>query len=106
MGDFAKKLNVRRAHNNVKIWDHSSSHIRYVNLLRASTTLTNPRSCLAHIINLATQAVLGAFSKTPHFDPSSATPVEPTVTMLDTDELLRDFVGVIRCIGVKVTYWI
>jgi len=50
-------------------------------------------SCLAHIINLATQALIGAYSKSLHFDPKSPDDHIPTN---------RDKVGLIRAIAVKV----
>lgn len=50
-------------------------------------------SCLAHVVNLATQALIGAYSKSPHFDPKSPDSHIPTC---------RDEVGLIRAIVVKV----
>ncbi|KAJ3531266.1 hypothetical protein NM688_g7598 [Phlebia brevispora] len=53
-------------------------------------------NCLAHIINLATQALIAAYSKTPHFDPAS--PVDH-LNIAASDH--RDEVGLIRAIAVK-----
>lgn len=52
--------------------------------------------CLAHVINLATQAVLTAHSKTPHYDPK-----EPEKHLPETEVWVRDPVGLIRAICVK-----
>ena len=49
-------------------------------------------SCLAHVINLATQALIGTYSKSPHFDPKNPDVHVPTS---------RDEVGLIRAIVVK-----
>jgi len=50
-------------------------------------------SCLAHVINLATQALISTYSKAPHFDPKNPEAHEPTS---------RDEVGLVRAITVKV----
>lgn len=50
-------------------------------------------SCLAHIINLATQALISAYSRAPHFDPKDPEAHIPTS---------RDEVGLVRAIAVKV----
>jgi hypothetical protein len=50
-------------------------------------------SCLAHVINLATQAFISTYSKAPHFDPKDPEAHEPTT---------RDEVGLVRAIMVKV----
>lgn len=50
-------------------------------------------SCLAHVINLATQALISAYSKSSHFDPKNPEAHVPTS---------RDEVGLIRAIAVKV----
>ena len=56
-------------------------------------------SCLAHVINLATQAFISAYSKAPHFDPQN-----PDNHIPDTNNGagLRDEVGLVRAICVKV----
>ena len=53
------------------------------------------RSCLAHIINLATQALIGTYSKSPYFDPKHPDAHLP---------MERDEIGLVRSIVVKV--WI
>jgi hypothetical protein len=57
--------------------------------------------CLAHCINLATQAVISAHSKSPHYDPQ-----QPDDHIPDTDALKRDAVGLIRAICVKVSSFV
>ena len=53
--------------------------------------------CLAHVINLAMQALISTYSKTKHFDPK-----EPNIHEPDIDAFQRDEVGLIRSITVKV----
>ena len=52
-------------------------------------------SCLAHVINLATQMLISTYSKSLHYDPS-----QPDIHMPTS----RDEVGLVRAIVVKV--WI
>jgi hypothetical protein len=59
-----------------------------------SLTSTTPR-CLAHIINLATQAFISTHSKSKHYDPA-----EPDADL--TGDNGRDVVGLVRAISVKV----
>lgn len=54
--------------------------------------------CLAHVINLATQALLATHSPTKYYDPSKPTEHEP-----DIDGYLRDEIGLVRAIVVKVS---
>lgn len=54
--------------------------------------------CLAHVINLATQALLAAHSSSKHYDPAKPTDHEPNI-----DDFLRDEIGLIRAITVKVS---
>ncbi|KAN0105148.1 hypothetical protein V8E52_011310 [Russula decolorans] len=49
-------------------------------------------NCLAHVINLATQALIAIYSKSPHFDPKNPEAHIPTS---------RDEVGLVRAIVVK-----
>jgi hypothetical protein len=49
-------------------------------------------SCLAHVINLGTQKLIGTYSKSPHFDPKNPDAHVPTS---------RDEVGLVRAIVVK-----
>lgn len=50
-------------------------------------------SCLAHVVNLATQKLIKSYSKSPHFDPKKPDAQVPTS---------RDEVGLVRAIVVKV----
>lgn len=50
-------------------------------------------SCLAHVINLATQVLISTYSKAPHFDPWNPEGHIPTS---------HDEVGLVRAIAVKV----
>jgi len=52
--------------------------------------------CLAHVINLAMQALIKS-SKSKHYDPAN-----PNEHLPDTDALVRDEVGLVRAIAVKV----
>lgn len=58
---------------------------------------TSPCSCLAHVINLATQALIATYSKSPHFDPK-----DPEAHIPVSRESSRDEVGLVRAIVVKV----
>ena len=51
-------------------------------------------SCLSHVINLATQALISTYSKSPHFDPKDPDAHIP---------ITRDEVGLIRTIAVKAS---
>jgi hypothetical protein len=68
--------------------------VRVISLTRSLvTTVAHKRSCLAHVINLATQMLISTYSKSPHFDPNQPDAHTPTS---------RDEVGLIRAIVVKV----
>lgn len=56
--------------------------------------------CLAHVINLATQALLSTYSLASHFDPEAQHDYNPD----DVDANERDEVGLIRAITVKVSF--
>lgn len=56
--------------------------------------LTN-NSCLAHVINLATQMLISTYSSSPHFDPKQPDAHIPTS---------RDEVGLVRAIVVKAGF--
>jgi hypothetical protein len=64
-----------------------------VEFLASHLSLTFNCSCLAHVINLATQKLISVYSTSPHFDPSKPEAHIPTT---------RDEVGLIRAIVVKV----
>ena len=66
------------------------------------STDTSDCSCMAHIINLTTQAFLGAYSTTAHYDPSMTNDtIEPA---WDNDDQ-RDEIGLVRAIAVKASEW-
>ena len=56
-----------------------------------------PYRCLAHVINLATQAVIAMQSKSPHYDPH-----QPDTHLPDMEAVMRDEIGLIHAITVKV----
>lgn len=56
--------------------------------------LTETLRCLAHVINLATQAVICSYSKSAHYNPQ-----QPEEHLPDIDS--RDVVGLVRAITVK-----
>ena len=55
------------------------------------------RSCLAHVINLATQALIKGHSNSEHYNPA-----KPNDHLPDTDASIHDEVGLVRAIAVKV----
>ena len=61
--------------------------------LSGSLQLLINNSCLAHVINLATQMLISTYSKSPHFDPKQPDAHIPT----SCDEF-----GLVRVIVVKV----
>ncbi len=56
---------------------------------------TSLYSCLAHVINLTTQALIAMYSKSPHFNPKNPEAHIPTS---------HDEVGLVRAIVIKVQY--
>jgi hypothetical protein len=100
MDAFAKQLNDLPSYTKLK-WNPKTRRIRYVLLCKSWNTFCHhnqlPR-CLAHIINLATQAVISTYSKTKHFDPVHPSEHEP-----DTEAFVRDEIGLVRAITVKVS---
>lgn len=65
-------------------------------VLYSPLTRTASTRCLAHIINLATQAFISTHSKSKHYDPA-----EPDADLTAGNG--RDVVGLVRAISVKVT---
>jgi len=65
--------------------------IKYVWFIFGSLLLMTAISCLAHVINLATQALIATYSKSPYFDPKNPDAHVPTS---------RDEVGLVRAIVV------
>ena len=56
--------------------------------------------CLAHVINLAAQALISTYSSASHFDPSAQHDYDPN----DVDGKERDEIGLIWAITVKVSF--
>ena len=67
-----------------------------VNLSAIDLRLTVSSSCLAHIINLATQALISTRSKAEYYSPDDEDAHIPDLTTLDRDEA-----GLVRAICVK-----
>ena len=57
--------------------------------------------CLAHVINLATQALIKGHSKAKYYSPA-----KPDEHIPDVDAFLRDEVGLVRAIAVKVSLFL
>lgn len=70
--------------------DFNSKHLPY---------LLYSYSCLAHIINLATQAMISTHSKAKYYNPAM-----PDEHLPDSTGPYRDEVGLIRAVAVKVLY--
>ena len=66
-------------------------------IFSAHCLLNHLRRCLAHIINLATQALLGEYSKSLHYDPTN-----PDVELAASSGPRHDEIGLVRSISVKV----
>jgi hypothetical protein len=89
MKEFAARLKAATG----KMYDWKKRKIKCVGPHTYGSWFLTKRSCLAHIINLATQMLISTYSKSPHFDPKQPDAHIPT---------LRDEVGLIRAIVVKV----
>ncbi|KAF5338272.1 hypothetical protein D9611_014615 [Ephemerocybe angulata] len=87
---FSRKLNQNKRRQDAKVpkWTPAKRQIR----------------CLAHIINLATQAVISTYSKTPHVD-TETSPDDLNSTLNDlanvTATVERDEIGVVCVLAVK-----
>lgn len=88
MKEFALQLETATG----KSYDWKKSKIKYVPS-QSHTQLLTTNSCLAHVINLATQTLISSYSKSPHFDPKEPDAHVPTS---------RDEIGLVRAIAVKV----
>ena len=87
--EFTARLEVATG----KRYDWKKRKIKYVGLHSFQSQFLTRSSCLAHVINLATQMLISTYSKSPHFDPKQPEAHVPTC---------RDEVGLIRAIVVKV----
>jgi hypothetical protein len=95
-----KEWALRYQQKTGKVFDVKNRHIRYVK--RSHTLEINhlPFSsrCLAHIINLATQALIKTRSKAKYYSPHE----ENQEDVDGVDGVERDELGLIRAICVKV----
>lgn len=97
---FAERMNCSSKREKIKLWDHHTRRIRFVEFVKTLyITYIDICSCLAHVINLATQAVISTYSKAKHFDPANPDAHEPNT---DLNSLTCDEVGLVRAITVKV----
>jgi hypothetical protein len=79
-------------------WDPVERRIKSVDSsIKRSPSFNVSSSCLAHVINIATQKLISAYSKSPHFNAH-----DPTAHIPDTSVGLRDEIGLVRAIAVKV----
>lgn len=60
-------------------------------------TANNINSCLAHVINLGTQQLIGTYSKSVHYNPHDPHAHEPDMSL----KVDRDEIGLVRSICVK-----
>lgn len=98
LAEFGQRVNASLEHKNKTRWNWRTYHIRYFTFQsKIISFLMVLSSCLAHVINLATQALISGYSPTKHFDPGQPTDHEP-----DVNSNQRDPVGLIRAITVKV----
>lgn len=92
--EFARLIKLKTG----LIWNPVERRIGYVCAPLVSTLTKHFRRCLAHIINIATQKLISAYSKAPHFNAH-----EPTAHIPDTSESMRDEIGLVRAISVKAS---
>lgn len=93
------EFSMRFEKKTTKMWDVGQRQIRLVYRFHVLYILTIVYSCLAHIINLATQALIATKSQTKYFSPHDPESHEPDTTGPERDEL-----GLVRAITVKVCY--
>jgi hypothetical protein len=98
-----KELAVQLKTATGKEYKWENRKIKYVASLSRLLKLLTNNSCLAHVINLATQLLISSYSKTPHFDPTQPDAHVPASHNDDVHVFTpRDEVGLIRAIVVKV----
>jgi len=95
-----KEFAVRYQGKTGKVFDVKNRHIRYAKWNNSISMINHlPFSrCLAHIINLATQALIKSRSKAKYFNPHEGN--DEDVNGEDGAE--RDELGLVRAICVKV----
>jgi hypothetical protein len=80
-----------------KVFDVRKRHIRFVNFVACQRgPMLILYSCLAHIINLATQALISTRSKAEYYSPDTDDAHIPDLGASERDE-----VGLVRAISVK-----
>ncbi len=89
MKEFAVKLKTTTG----KTYNWKKRKIKCVDSQSYHSQLLTKNSCLAHVINLATQMLISTYSKSLHFNPKQPDAHVPTT---------RDEVGLVRAIIVKV----
>lgn len=69
-----------------------------ITIYMSNKAANNLHSCLAHVINLATQTFISTYSKAPHYSPHNPKSHEPDTSLMTN----RDEVGLVHSICVKV----
>ena len=69
-------------------------------IYQVHTITNNSNSCLAHVINLATQTLISTYSKAPHYSPHNLKSHKPNTAQKTN----RDEIGLIRSICVKISW--
>ncbi|KAF5309489.1 hypothetical protein D9619_012496 [Psilocybe cf. subviscida] len=87
LAHFATRLNASEARKGMKEWEWKAHYIR----------------CLAHVINLATQALLAAYSKAKYYEPGTFE-IDDDFGIPGVEGVWRDEIGLIRAIAVKVFF--
>lgn len=87
-------------------WQWKAQYIRYVPIRIYRFTficrdLIQSCRCLAHVINLATQALLATYSKAKYYEPGMFD-IDNDFGIPGADGIWRDEIGLIRAISVKV----
>ena len=101
MDEFARCYHMKTG----EVFDIAKCHIRYsIHLLmyyfRFIYWFSQPR-CLAHIINLAAQALISTRSKAKYYDANADE--DAHIPSMEGED--RDEVGLVRAISVKVCTW-
>jgi hypothetical protein len=95
MKEFARCYKGQTGQN----YDVKKRHIRYACIPPCDQYLRKQKyRCLAHIINLATQALISTRSKAKYYDPHNINDHTPNANAIERDEL-----GLVRGISVKAS---
>jgi hypothetical protein len=107
--EFAYLLNAHPSRSGMKHWNARLYRLWYVALTFDAELTLKPlffmNRCLAHTINLATQAVIKTYSSSKHYNPSKPGEHEPDTATVDHEgePIVRDEIGIARAIAVKVS---